>query len=88
VKNPIVRLKIRVRRPDGSRPFLDPIFSGNGKLKPQYAVINGEAKHFLAATITFVTCEVTSACGSTSAPMRRMHRVNTRRAGRAKKVKI
>jgi integrase/recombinase XerD len=45
VKAPVVRLKIRVRLPDGSRPFLDPVLSGNGKLKPLYALIQGNAEH-------------------------------------------
>jgi integrase/recombinase XerD len=45
VKAPVVRLKIRVRLPDGSRPFLDPVLSGNGKLKPLYALIRGNAEH-------------------------------------------
>jgi integrase/recombinase XerD len=45
LKAPVVRLKIRVRLPDGSRPFLDPVFSGNGKLKPLYAVVDGTPEH-------------------------------------------
>src|SRR5580704_12615121 len=45
MSSPVVRLKIRVRLSDGSRPFLDPVFSANGKLKPLYAVVNGTSEH-------------------------------------------
>jgi integrase len=38
-------LKIRVRLPDGSRPFLNPVISGNNKLKPFYAVVDGKPEH-------------------------------------------
>jgi integrase/recombinase XerD len=41
----VVRLKIRVRLADGSRPFLNPVFSANGKLKPLFAVVNGNLEH-------------------------------------------
>ncbi len=40
-----VRIKIRVRHPDGTYPFLDPIESGNGKLKPLYAIVDGKVEH-------------------------------------------
>jgi len=46
VKASVVRLKLRVRLPDGSRPYLNPIFSGNKKLKPGYAVLDGKPVHF------------------------------------------
>lgn len=46
MKNPVVRLKLRVRLPDGSRPYLDPVFSGNNKLKPGYALSDGKPVHF------------------------------------------
>jgi hypothetical protein len=42
---PAVRLKIRVRLSNGSRAYVDPAFSPNGKLKPLYAVINGKPEH-------------------------------------------
>ena len=42
---PVVRLKIRVRLSDGSRQFLDPVSTANGKLKPLYAVVNGQPEH-------------------------------------------
>lgn len=45
MKSPVVRLKIRVRFADGSRPYLDPVTSANGKLKPLYAVVRGEPEH-------------------------------------------
>jgi hypothetical protein len=45
MKVPIVRLKIRVRLPDGSRPYLDPLFAANGKLKPDFALLNGKPTH-------------------------------------------
>jgi hypothetical protein len=35
MKASAVRLKVRVRLADGSGPFLDPVLSPNGKLKPQ-----------------------------------------------------
>ncbi len=46
MRSPVVRLKIRVRLPDGSRPYLDPVFSGNNKLKPGYALLDGGPAHF------------------------------------------
>src|SRR5258708_21612247 len=42
---PAVRLKIRVRLSNGSRSYVDPVFSSNGKLKPLYAVVNGKPEH-------------------------------------------
>jgi hypothetical protein len=45
VKSLVVRLRIRVRLPDGSRPYLDPVTSSNRKLKPLYAVVDGEPEH-------------------------------------------
>jgi len=44
---PAVRLKIRVRLSNGSRAYVDPVFSSNGKLKPLYAVVNGKPEHHL-----------------------------------------
>ena len=46
MKNPVVRLKLRVHLPDGSRPYLDPIFAANGKLKPGHALLDGSPTHF------------------------------------------
>jgi integrase/recombinase XerD len=40
-----VRIKIRVRLSDGTYPFLDPIESANGKLKPFYAIVDGKPEH-------------------------------------------
>jgi hypothetical protein len=45
VKNFVVRLELRVRRFDGSRPYLDPVLSANGTLNPLYAVVDGKAEH-------------------------------------------
>jgi integrase/recombinase XerD len=45
VKAPVVRLKIRVRLSDGSRPFLDPVPASKGKLKPLCAMVNGTPEH-------------------------------------------
>ena len=45
MKSPVVRLKIRVRLPDGSRPFPDLVIAANGKLKPSHAVVDGIAEH-------------------------------------------
>lgn len=45
MKSPVVRLKIRVRLPDGSRPYLDPVLSTNKKLKPLFALVNGQPEH-------------------------------------------
>jgi hypothetical protein len=42
---PAIRLKIRVRLSNGSRAYVDPVFSSNGKLKPLYAVVNGKSEH-------------------------------------------
>jgi len=39
VKNPVVRIKIRVRLADGCYPFLDPVYSGNGKLHVRSATL-------------------------------------------------
>jgi hypothetical protein len=41
MKASAVRLKVRVRLADGSGPFLDPVLSPNGKLKPQYDYVDG-----------------------------------------------
>jgi hypothetical protein len=43
---PVVRLKLRVRLPDGCRPYLDPVYSANNKLKPRYASVGGKPVHF------------------------------------------
>jgi hypothetical protein len=42
---PAVRLKIRVRLSNGSRAYVDPVFSSDGKLKPLFAVVNGKPEH-------------------------------------------
>jgi hypothetical protein len=40
-----VRLKIRVRLFNGSRAYVDPVYSSNGKLKPLYALVDGKPEH-------------------------------------------
>lgn len=49
MKVPVIRLKIRVRLADGSRPFLNPVISGNSKLRPGYALVNGKPEHHVEA---------------------------------------
>jgi len=44
VKKFVVRLELRVRLSDGSRPCLDPVLSANGKVKPLYAAVDGKAE--------------------------------------------
>jgi len=44
-RQPTVRLKIRVILPDGTRRYVDPVKTGNGKLKPLYALIDGQQHH-------------------------------------------
>jgi hypothetical protein len=39
---PAVLLKIRVRLSNGSRAYVDPVFSFNGKLKPHYALVDSK----------------------------------------------
>jgi len=46
MKSPVVRLKLRVRLPDGSRPYLDPVRSANNQLKPGFAMHDGKPVHF------------------------------------------
>jgi len=46
VKNPTVRLYVRVVLADGTRPFLDPVYSGNHKIKPGWAVVQGTPERF------------------------------------------
>lgn len=40
-----VALLIRVKLADGSRPYLKPVVSANGKVKPLYALVNGKPEH-------------------------------------------
>ncbi len=46
MKSPVVRLKLRVRLPDGSRPYLDPVRSANNQLKPGFTMRDGKPVHF------------------------------------------
>jgi hypothetical protein len=45
LRQPTVRLKIRVTLADGSRRYVDPVHAGNGKLKPLFAIITGHPQH-------------------------------------------
>jgi hypothetical protein len=40
-----VKLYIRVRRSDGTRQYLNPVYSANGKLKPFHALVDGKPEH-------------------------------------------
>jgi hypothetical protein len=42
---PTVHLKIRVRLSNGSRAYVEPVFSLNNKLKPLSGIVNGKARH-------------------------------------------
>ena len=42
---PTVRLKIRVRLPNGSRAYLEPVLASNNKLKPLYGIFDGKPRH-------------------------------------------
>lgn len=39
------RLYIRVRLKDGRHPFVEPVYSANNKIKPQYALVDGKPEH-------------------------------------------
>ncbi len=39
------RLYIRVRLNDGRHPFVEPVSSGNNKIKAFYAIVDGEPEH-------------------------------------------
>jgi integrase len=40
-----VTLYIRVKLADGKRSFVKPVYAANRKLKPMYAIVNGESEH-------------------------------------------
>lgn len=42
---PTVRLKIRVKLPNGSRAYVEPVFASNNKLKPLYGLVDGKPRH-------------------------------------------
>jgi integrase/recombinase XerD len=44
------RLHLRVRLTDGSRPYLDPVYQENGKLRPLYALLEGKPQRFANGT--------------------------------------
>ena len=39
-----IQLKYRIRLADGSRRYVDPVYSANGKLRPSYAIVDGKAE--------------------------------------------
>jgi hypothetical protein len=39
------RLKIRVKLPNGSCAYIEPVFSFNNKLKPHYGLVGGKPRH-------------------------------------------
>jgi integrase/recombinase XerD len=39
-----VSIYFRTRLPDGSRPYLNPVFTGNHKLEPSHAMVDGQPK--------------------------------------------
>lgn len=45
MKSPKVHLYIRVCLADGSRPYLKPAYTPKGRIRPQFAVVNGVAEH-------------------------------------------
>jgi hypothetical protein len=40
-----VRLYIRVKLPDGTRRYTDPVYLSNGKLKPRYTLVERKPEH-------------------------------------------
>jgi hypothetical protein len=40
------RVYLRARLADGSRPYLDPVYTDNNKLRPLYALLGGQPKRF------------------------------------------
>ena len=45
MQDPVARIYIRVVLPDGSRPYCNPVYTANQKLRAQYALIDGKAHH-------------------------------------------
>jgi hypothetical protein len=66
-KTAFVCLKIQVRLPDGSRPYLDPVPSKKEKLKPLCALVNGEHRHHSEGVDFLRYAHQGSAYGSTLA---------------------
>jgi hypothetical protein len=67
MKTPVVRIKIRIRLADESRTYADPVFSGNGKMKPLYASVAGNPEHHPEGVYTSGTGRRVSRSGSRSA---------------------
>jgi integrase/recombinase XerD len=45
VRNPNVKILIRIRTTDGKRSYKRPVFASNGKLKPLFALVDGKPKY-------------------------------------------
>lgn len=45
MKQPVVRVKLRIKLSSGSRVYADPVWSPNGKLKPHFALVDGVPEH-------------------------------------------
>lgn len=45
MKSTAVRLYIRARRSEGTRLFALPVFAANGRLRPQFALVDGQPQH-------------------------------------------
>jgi len=69
MKVPVVRLKLRVRLPDGSRSYLDTVFAGNNKLKPGYASFEGKPVLFPDGVYHLRYLKGLAAYGRPSVPM-------------------
>jgi hypothetical protein len=40
-----VKLYVRIVRPDGSRTYAPPVYAANRRLRPGYALVDGQPKH-------------------------------------------
>ena len=43
--NRAVTLYLRIKTPEGKKPYCKPVFLAKGRLKPLYAFVNGEPEH-------------------------------------------
>jgi hypothetical protein len=60
----VVRLYLRVKAADGKRQSLEAVFAANGKVKPGYALLQGQPVQFMVGFTTCATSKRTSAFGS------------------------
>ncbi len=42
----MVTLDVRPRREDGTHPYLLPAYGGNNRIRPGYAMVAGEPRHY------------------------------------------